>query len=171
MNINETSQTAGDRVRRIKFVSRIFRVLLGLYVAGMVAFYQGLLTGLLGVLPGVTKLSLSPHQTYTAPFDIPARVIVVAVGRFSLIGFGLFLLNRLFGQFERGNFFTNENVRCIKYLGLIVAGDWLLKTILDLMAGRIGLELNELLFGLFIVLIAWIMDEGRKIHEEQQLTV
>ena len=30
---------------------------------------------------------------------------------------------------------------------------------------------NDLLKGLFVIFVAWIMDEGRKIQEEQELTV
>jgi hypothetical protein len=34
-----------------------------------------------------------------------------------------------------------------------------------------GIDFGVLLAGAIIVLIAWIMDEGRKIQEEQELTV
>ena len=34
-----------------------------------------------------------------------------------------------------------------------------------------GINFGQLMLGMMIVLIAWIMDEGRKIQEEQELTV
>ena len=34
-----------------------------------------------------------------------------------------------------------------------------------------GINFGQLLIGSAIFLIAWIMDEGRKIQEEQELTV
>jgi hypothetical protein len=34
-----------------------------------------------------------------------------------------------------------------------------------------GIDFGPLLAGAVIILIAWIMDEGRKIQEEQELTV
>jgi hypothetical protein len=34
-----------------------------------------------------------------------------------------------------------------------------------------GIDFGLFLAGVVIVLIAWIMDEGRKIQEEQELTV
>jgi hypothetical protein len=34
-----------------------------------------------------------------------------------------------------------------------------------------GVDFGLLLAGIVIVLVAWIMDEGRKIQEEQELTV
>jgi hypothetical protein len=52
-----------------------------------------------------------------------------------------------------------------------VAGDGLIQTILELLSSHGTLCLNEMFFGGLIVLIAWIMDEGRKIQEEQELTV
>jgi hypothetical protein len=171
MNANEISSKINARLNRIKIVSRIFRVLLGLYVALIILMALGYLSGFIPIIPGASQISFSPNQTYTAPFHIPVRVIVIAAIRSCLIGFGLFLLNRLFVLFERGSFYTAENVRCIKFLGFITASDWLVKSVLELMAKNISIDFNELFFGLFIVLIAWVMDEGRKIQEEQELTV
>jgi hypothetical protein len=34
-----------------------------------------------------------------------------------------------------------------------------------------GINIGLLLAGIIIVIIAWVMDEGRKIQEEQALTV
>lgn len=176
MNSKEISPNANARLKRIKIVSRIFRVLLGLYIViGTLSFVVW--AGYLANPPVGTRLwiSLSTDQTYYAPFNIPARVIVIFGSiqaiRVCLIGFGIILLNRLFVSFEQGSFFTNKNVRCIKFLGLIMAGDWFAGTILELMGKTINIEFAELFFGLFIILIAWIMDEARKIQEEQELTV
>ena len=84
------------------------------------------------------------------------------------------------------------NIRYVKSLGLTVVGLWFTQTILELMAdqglrgsgtvypfltvvfGSYQVHLTHifgLLFGILLVLIAWIMDEGRKIQEEQELTV
>jgi hypothetical protein len=43
--------------------------------------------------------------------------------------------------------------------------------LLDALAKGFSPDPVELAAGLLIVLIAWIMDEGRKIQEEQELTV
>jgi hypothetical protein len=51
-----------------------------------------------------------------------------------------------------------------------VLADWVLIRVLDAMAHGFSLD-TRLAVGLLIVLISWIMDEGRKIQEEQELTV
>jgi hypothetical protein len=81
------------------------------------------------------------------------------------------MLNRLFKLYEHSSFFTVGNVRCIKILGLVVTGDGLVQTILELLSPNPSLDFSKLFFGGLIMLIAWIMDEGRKIQEEQELTV
>jgi len=107
-------------------------------------------------------------------------------------------LSRLFHFYERGLIFAAETIRCIKMLGGLFFLGWLFSTLLHwlpklpppvLYSGTTitkshtyqmgffrfdfgtGIDFGLLLAGAVIVLIAWIMDEGRKIQEEQELTV
>ena len=98
-------------------------------------------------------------------------VFLIGAAQLCLGGFGLILLSRLFALYERGEFFKTGNIRCIKFLGLVIAGVWLTQTILELMAHQNNIEGSGLVYGGLVVFIAWIMDEGRKIQEEQELTV
>ena len=96
--------------------------------------------------------------------------------------------------------FATATIRCIKTLGLLCGINWLIIFLLRLFSdhseplflhvppgyqvhivdARInlsffsfslgGINLGLLLAGIVIVLVAWIMDEGRKIQEEQELT-
>ena len=181
MNTIEMSPKIGSRLNRIKTVSRIFRVitsilvviwalLAALFVLGSVKYALG---GGGQPVPGTMQfhISFSPHQTYTVPFHISLPVFLLGAVQLFLSGFGLILLNRLFRLYERGYFFKTENIRCIKFLGLIIVGIWLTKTILELMARQNNIEGSGLVYGGLVVFIAWIMDEGRKISEEQELTV
>jgi uncharacterized membrane protein YGL010W len=78
----------------------------------------------------------------------------------------------LLDLFEAGNYFTARSVRHIKSLGALVMLDWVLTKILDAMShSGVEITFGQLVVGLLIYIIAWIMDEGRKIQEEQQLTV
>ena len=192
MNSNEVDSKTNTRLNRIKFVSRIFRVSNGV-IAGL-----GVLLAIWFVvapeyLPdGLVQIAFSPHQAYISPFHIPLPVLFLGIIEFCLGGAGLFLLNLLFKYFERGIFFKTENIRCVKFLGPIVVGLWFTQTILELMAhqglkgpgtvypflslvfGSYQVHLTHifgLLFGILLVFIAWIMDEGRKIQEEQALTI
>jgi len=108
-------------------------------------------------------------------------------------------LTKLFRFYERGLIFATETIRCIKALGILCVINWLLLLAehlnpeaaairlsmaapppnakvylfhLDFFSFSIyGINVGLLLAGIIIVTIAWIMDEGRKIQEEQELTV
>ena len=103
----------------------------------------------------------------------------ILLGVFMLRGIGFFY--RLFANLEKGILFTAANVECVRRIG------WWLVALPVLKAGyqasqmiwaasnNLTLEIsdlpNNLLKGFFVIFIAWIMDEGRKIQEEQELTV
>jgi hypothetical protein len=107
-------------------------------------------------------------------------------------------LSRLFRFYERGLIFAAETIRCIKVLGGLFFLGGLFTTIIRSLPKTpppvlppgvtitqthtfqmgffrfdfgTGIDFGLLLAGAVIVLIAWIMDEGRKIQEEQELTV
>jgi Protein of unknown function (DUF2975) len=180
MNANEISPKANARMNRIKIVSRIFRTLIGisavmLLLISLWALMDSVLV-LLGcnVVPGqsmTAKLTFSPNQTYPLPYHMSLPVLLLGTLHLCLIGLGLIILNRLFKLYERSSFFAVGNVRFIKILGLVVTGDGLIQTILELLSPHGSLEFDKLFLGGMIILIAWIMDEGRKIREEQELTV
>lgn len=185
MNANEAVAKPGLRLNRIKLVSQIFRILIGVLVVAL-TLVSGLIClasivyALNGGWPAVGKVhatsfsasvSFSPHQSYAWPFSIPLPVFLVGAVQLGLLGSGLIVLNRLFALYERGDFFKTGNIRCIKWLGLIVMGVSITQTLLELMAHQNHLDGSGLVFGFLVVFIAWIMDEGRKIQEEQELTV
>jgi hypothetical protein len=182
MKPKEISPETSPRMNRIKVVSRIFRVLIGILVV-MMTFMSALfflasvkyaLSYALGSgqpMLNTLHIAFSSHQTYTSPFNVPLPVFLIGALQLVLGGWGLILLNRLFLLYERGDFFKTGNIRCIKFLGLIVVGIWLTQTILELMAHQNNIEASGLVYGILVVFIAWIMDEGRKIQEEQELTV
>jgi Protein of unknown function (DUF2975) len=180
MNANEISPKASARLNRIKIVSRIFRTLIGIYavmllVISLWALMDSVLVWLgCNVVPGqsmTAMLTFSPNQTYALPYHMSLPPLFLGTLHFSLIGFGAIMLNRLFKLYERSCFFAADNVRCIKVLGLVVISDGLVQTMLELLAPNASLDFSKLFIGGLIMLIAWIMDEGRKIQEEQELTV
>jgi hypothetical protein len=180
MNEKNIPQKSRTRLNRIKIVSRIFRTLIGIGVVMMLlislwALMDSVLV-LLGakIVPGqsmTVTLNLSPNQSLILPYDVSLPVLILGAVHFCFVGVGFLVLNRLFKLYELNRFFAADNVRYIKILGLVVAGDGLIQTILELLSSHGTLCLNEMFFGGLIVLIAWIMDEGRKIQEEQELTV
>jgi len=119
---------------------------------------------------------------------------------FIILLFWYWKLFRLFNLYQRGLIFSAQTIRCIKILGILCAVGWILGTALRVLPHPLppsqiilppgvavseyiyrigffsfdfgtGINFGLLFAGIVIVLIAWIMDEGRKIQEEQELTV
>jgi hypothetical protein len=93
---------------------------------------------------------------------------------------GIGFLHRIFLNIEKGFVFCQDNVRCIRGIGWLLVAAPLLRVGFELSkviwsVSGTGIDLsnlpNDLLKGLFVLFIAWIMDEGREIQEEQELTV
>jgi hypothetical protein len=81
---------------------------------------------------------------------------------------------KLFGFFEKGILFTAETVRCIQILGGIYFARFFLELTFQFLAQNhelIRSRTSDLFTGFFIFFIGWLIDEARKIREEQELTV
>jgi len=83
---------------------------------------------------------------------------------------------KLLGFFEKGILFAAETVRCLQILGGIYILKFLLQlTLYVLMFPDSRQVLTTGTGGLFagwlIIFIGWLIDEARKIREEQELTV
>jgi len=99
-----------------------------------------------------------------------------------------FFLLRLFSYYQRGEIFTSNTIYCLKMLGKTLLL-WLLLNLIypvlvtlfirftglsDSLAIIINFgstELNYLLIGGVIYVIAWIMQEGMLIQEQQELVI
>ena len=122
----------------------------------------------------------------------PIMAILLAVWCWKLIN--------LFRYYERGLIFDGNTIHCLKILGFLCVMGWVLNcvshycSVLEYQQLRpppnlphspitivhdinfyglrfFSFDFSLLFAGIVIVLIAWIMDEGRKIQEEQALTV
>jgi hypothetical protein len=179
MNTNENSPKANPRLRRIQKVVWVVKALIVLAVVSAatgILIYLGCVAGWINV-PSVALPPLFWKYTwkYSSPDAVPASILILGFARAGLFFSGAFVLNRLLGYFARGNFFTAKSISCIKWLGGLVMSDWLAVKLLDAIGSRMVMlapaDFTKLAIGFLIILIAWIMDEGRKIQEEQELTV
>jgi DUF2975 family protein len=102
--------------------------------------------------------------------------------------FILYSLIKLFKLYEKGEIFSMGHVRYIRNIGLALLIGQIIEPIYQFIMGFV-LTLNNpphhhyaaitldqtnigiLLTSLLIILISWIMAEGYKLHEEQQLTI
>ena len=170
---------ANPRLNRIKIVSRIARWIVLVFFL----FALGLL--FLVVLSSHAANLITPRGFLFFIYQI-------------IVCFWYWKLARLFRLYEHGQIFTAGTIRCIKTLGIIcVAGATVISgshffpktppppvppgTTVSVGADfhigffsfdfGTGVDFGLIFSGIVIVLIAWIMDEGRKIQEEQELTV
>ena len=134
MNANEISPKTNVRLNRIRIVSRFFRIpmlamfiflclMLAVQIKQMVPVYFQLLADLSTGVP----LSVHPLELVDDLVQGPG-ITNGPVLTFVLV-IWYWKLARLFRFYERGLIFASETVRCIKFLGLLCALQWMLGTI------------------------------------------
>jgi hypothetical protein len=188
MNANVISPKANVRMNRIKIVSRIARLL----VIGFLLFTIWFLLRA-WIFQGTPVLfdksnAASAKAAYQYPLFLCVGILSMITPLILCVWY--WKLAQLFHYYERGLIFTVKTIRCIKLLGLLCMINWMLVSTIHLLLQdqpspnqpmyRMeffsfdfgwGIDFGPLLIGAIIVLVAWIMDEGRKIQEEQELTV
>jgi Protein of unknown function (DUF2975) len=91
---------------------------------------------------------------------------------------------KLFGLYSRGAYFTAQSVAHIRQLGItlmLVPGVWLIGLLAVLTHGsatspEAGISLvsaptGQLVSGLIVIFVSWLMDLARELREEQELVV
>ncbi|MGN6670433.1 MAG: DUF2975 domain-containing protein [Candidatus Nucleicultricaceae bacterium] len=125
------------------------------------------------------------------PMILSHRLVALAGTIFAHIPlyFGYAALRRLFGLYRSKIIFSAQNVQCYRMLGMLMIGasGFFMpigegitvmalslsnppgERLLSIGFGSPGIEM--ILTGLMIIVISWIMDEGRKIEEDRDLIV
>lgn len=135
-------------------------------------------------------LDIDPDQLPPFPLPMGTRLLGLSANMLTTgtAMLALWWLFQLFGRFAQGEIFTESTVRYIRYLGwTMIAGiialpfeealTTLILTIHNPPGDRviaIGFEsadFEELIVAGIIILVSWIMDEGRKLREADELTV
>jgi hypothetical protein len=172
-NAGNLSSNTGSRLNRIRQVSKCVRLILQFGIPLWVIF-------------DLTVFSLLPSYGIKVPFfSVRVSEAHTHDSSMSLTIYGVLLLIvflfwyrtilKLFGFFEKGVLFTVETVRCIQILGGIYIARFFLALVFKFLLPNtdwIGAGLHDNLFiGFFMIFIGWLIDEARKIREEQELTV
>ena len=190
MNVTEITPKANVRLNRIRLVARFFRWIC-LFLFGVMIFMAGAAV----LAPYCILPTGSPERneflTMRAEFLLSQfkpgwewLYPLFWAGMAGLNCLAIWFFYRFFGNLERGIIFDRDNVRCFRGFGCLMVASPVIGIIFDL--SRIIWQVPNpaegfvidgtnlipgLVGGFLIVLIAWIMDEGRKIQEEQELTV
>jgi hypothetical protein len=177
MNATKITPKTNARMNRIQKVSKCIRLFLQygipLLIVGTLGF---------SALAGAHMINLpkpaQPAATASGA-DATAHAGTVALwGVLTLIVFFFWYRTalKLFGFFERGILFTAETVRCIQVMGVIYFVRFLVQLIFCLAVPSpdnqwLKMDLSDLFTSFLIIFIGWLIDEARKIREEQELTV
>jgi hypothetical protein len=173
-NPNEISPKGNARLNHIQKVSRYIRLLLvyGIPVLVFCFFASGFVTSkswLDNLLHNTSNgIAVLKQQEAFNAHQLAANTEMI----FSLLLFLFWYRTalKLFGCFEKGILFTGETVRYIQILGGIYVGKFLLRLIFAFFV-PMTMGMNDLFAGLLIIFIGWLIDEARKLREEQELTI
>jgi len=172
MSINFLSTKSGVRLDRIKQISRVFMAL-----CGCAAIVMGASTVIVIAAPFLNISFIGRTGGGIMLF----QMALTAAGCITR-GYGFWCGFKLFGLYSHGELFTSNNIRCIRgiaYSFFLIGLETFAYGVPVLRSMRVpgrvpaGVDfgLGPILAGFLILFIAWIMDEGRKMSDEQELTV
>ena len=176
MNTNEISPKTNPRLKRIQKVSRILKVCV------LISFILSLCTIAYGFEHSPRGMVSIYGQAYEVS-DIPMSMVILTAAGTGFFLLGYICLYRLFCLYEKGVIFSEANVLQIKRLGIcLICSGGIAVAATIIRAVDAGMILSWwalfrvplspwVIIGGTIYVIAWIMNEGRKIQEEQELTV
>ena len=141
--------------------------------------------------PSMLPTSMIPLPApVTQDLSTLTRLLAAATGMIPIMAmiYGLLKLRELFGLYEDGLIFTQKNVACIRSLGRAlvawvicdVVKNSLLSIVLTLpnppghriiTLGLYSADFTAIFVGIVILIIAWVMDEARKMQEDQALII
>ncbi|MBS3904511.1 MAG: DUF2975 domain-containing protein [Simkania sp.] len=136
--------------------------------------------------PEISGISIKPFTEIPAHTKLIGFLISLIPVAFQTTA--LLLLVRLFGLFERFEFFSQKSVICIQRLGwCLLIGQLVYPLYLGLLTLALtisnppgertisvafGMEqLHLVIIATIIILVSWVMNEGRKLQDEQAATI
>ena len=182
-----------DNTQRITVASRRLRatctgliVVLPLLSALFWTFFNQLYGP--GSMVPTSMIPLPVEVTQSLPGLIRLGAFVTNVIPLAAMIYGLLKLRELFRLYELGMIFTEKNVACFRSLGRVlvvwvlcdVVKNSLLSVVLTLpnppghriiTLGLYSADFAAIFVGIVILIIAWVMDEARKIQEDQALII
>lgn len=179
-----------DNLSKIKKHSQRFHLLISFFLAAIPLYYLSYWL-FLNHLPG-ELIHVNTHATPLSPNPLSASLRVVgflfSLLPLSALTWGLLNIRKLFSYYNRGVIFSFEHVTLFKNTAKALAL-WVVFSIIYesaksvlftlgnppgsrvISVGFSSPELTTLVVAGVVFFIAWVMDEGRALHEESQLTI
>jgi hypothetical protein len=179
MNATAIPAHKNASMRRIRILSQILKALVLIYlvVIPLLSVASPKLVNSIGnyaCLPGQTFHQISTPRAVSPGTKI-VTVLTAAIHLLGAIGF-----YRLLNLYEKGVVFSPANVRLFRWLGLLA----ICKGLLGVAAMEVAfvefdfamamvetLSSSWVIGGFFVITLSYIVDEGYKLKEEQELTV
>ena len=168
---NGAAKVVQPGLTRVRKASLVISVLLWLSVILSAYWCLSFLLGWPSLFQDRIRIVTSPNHIYSSPSEMPATIFSLLLVK---LGWGLFAaaaMLRLFWLYGKGIFFSAKNVSCLRFLGYYVIVEWFIDYQMQGTQHDVSMSITPIFVGFFIIFFAWIMDEGRKIQEEQELTV
>jgi hypothetical protein len=179
-----------DNLSKIKKFSKYFHVLLSFLLVAIPLYYIAY-WALINYLPE-TLINVNIHSTPLIPNKLPIKLqligFITSLLPLSALTYGLVNIRRLFSFYKEGVIFSFEHVSFFKNTAKALLL-WVVLSILYesaksvlfsagnppgsrvLKVGFSSAEITTLMVGAIVLIIAWVMDEGRILTEEKELTV
>ncbi len=180
--------------QKIREMSRILKILFMIAACSLPVLNAGYwITSGYPFLPGWAVSGPFPHFEGIVPLSEMSGLIkflgfLVTLIPTSFNVFAFVLLSKLFRTFENLEFFSKSSVQCLRKMGYCILLNQLIYPVFCALISftltmsnppgsrMISISLGTpqfslLIIGSIIILISWIMDEGRKMQEEQAATV
>lgn len=181
MNPNTTGQNTSPRLRHVRTISRLLKVLIPLNFV-----FGGFILPLVHKMPDGYWVAWGTYATISQAPLLAKLLVAASVG---LLLIGSITCYQLLSLYEKGIVFSAGNVRLLGRSGYLALGYGLLTVWGPSLLMRwesylrgwptpsLLLPLCDvfsspwILGGLFVAVVSHIMDQGRQIQEEQELTV
>ncbi|MCB2181759.1 MAG: DUF2975 domain-containing protein [Desulfobulbaceae bacterium] len=179
-----------DNLSKIKKISKNFHLLLS-FLLGVIPLYYILYWMLINHLPE-TLINVNTHATPLIDHSLPIKLqllgFITSLFPLSALIYGLLSIRKLFSFYKQGVIFSFEHVRLFKNTAKSLLSWVILSIIYEsvksvlftagnppgsriLQVGCSSAEVATLIIGGILLVIAWVMDEGRILSEEHKLTV
>jgi Protein of unknown function (DUF2975) len=178
-------------MERIKSISKKFRILFILAFL-FIPTSNFVVWILYDKLPSEIRVTLLPHTLNLSQININSTTKILAslidMLQVSIVLYALYQLIKLFKNYGKGEIFSLSNVTYYRKLGYTIFAWVLCSKIVDALISAVltfqnpvgqrqivvslgSSDLLTLAIGGLVILIAWIMNEGHKLNEEQSLTI
>lgn len=164
-------KTRQDRLARIKKASLVFFTLMCISMIFGVYWILGFIFGWPFFAEDHIRIMISHNHIYSSRSEMPPEIFWLFMVKNLLAFFAGGVMLRLFWLYGKGVLFTAKNVNCLRFLGYYFCIDWFVDYQMQSSLRDMDLSTTPIFVGFFIIFFAWVMDEGRKIQEEQELTV